>query len=67
MVHDGMRGSPEVDYQQGTTLTAYWDEFFDKESGVLFYQYIPGTSCADKADFDLNRTHVDVCILSILW
>ncbi|XP_063399976.1 uncharacterized protein LOC134684607 [Mytilus trossulus] len=60
MVHDGMRGSPEVDYQQGTTLTAYWDEFFDKESGVLFYQYIPGISCANKADFDLNRTHVDL-------
>ncbi|CAC5414424.1 unnamed protein product [Mytilus coruscus] len=60
MVHDGMRGSPEADYQQGTTLTAYWDQFFDKESGVLFYQYIPGTSCAVKADFDLNHTHADL-------
>jgi hypothetical protein len=43
-VHDGLPGNPEIDYQQGTDLKAYWDQFFDRESGVLFYQYIVGTT-----------------------
>ena len=63
-VHDGLPGNPEIDYQQGTDLKAYWDQFFDRESGVLFYQYIIGTTCADKSNFDLNKTHPDVSVLS---
>lgn len=55
-----MAGSPEVDYQQGTALTAYWSQFFDRESGVLFYQYIAGDACATAADFNLERTHPSV-------
>ncbi|XP_063415906.1 uncharacterized protein LOC134697555 [Mytilus trossulus] len=57
MVHDGIRGNPEIDYQQGTGLKAYWEEFFDRESGVFFYQYIVGTSCAGKNDFTLDETN----------
>lgn len=67
LVHDGNKGSPEIDYQQGTSLTAHWDQFFDRESGVLFYQYIPGTSCAGKDDFDLERTHTDVCVYKYIF
>ena len=62
VVHDGLKGNPEIDYQQGMVLEAYWDQFFDRESGVFFYQYIVGTSCADKNNFDLNQTHPDVSI-----
>ncbi|KAK3103765.1 hypothetical protein FSP39_021725 [Pinctada imbricata] len=54
VVHDGIRGTPEVDYQQSTSLKAYWEGFFDRESGVLFYQYGFDTSCLDKAVFQLD-------------
>jgi hypothetical protein len=37
VVHDGLKGNPEIDYQQGMVLEAYWDQFFDRESGVFFY------------------------------
>ncbi|CAC5360413.1 unnamed protein product [Mytilus coruscus] len=57
IVHDGIKGNQEIDYQQGTDLKAYWEEFFDRESGVFFYQYIVGTSCADKNDFTLDKTN----------
>ncbi|KAK3101031.1 hypothetical protein FSP39_000383, partial [Pinctada imbricata] len=54
VVHDGIRGTPEVDYQQSTSLKAHWEGFFDRESGVLFYQYGFDTSCIDKAVFQLD-------------
>ncbi|CAG2242937.1 unnamed protein product [Mytilus edulis] len=57
-VHDGLQGNPEIDYQQGMDLNAYWDQFFDRESGVFFYQYIVNTSCADKTDFVLDDSSV---------
>lgn len=43
-------------------LNAYWDQFFDRESGVFFYQYLVGTSCAEKNDFNLNLTATNVCL-----
>ncbi|CAG2222618.1 unnamed protein product [Mytilus edulis] len=60
VVHDGLPGNPEIDYQQGMDLNAYWDQFFDRESGVFFYQYSVDTSCADKSAFsiDLNSTNI---------
>ncbi|KAK3099491.1 hypothetical protein FSP39_005250, partial [Pinctada imbricata] len=54
IVHDGVRGTPEVDYQQDKTLHAHWDGFFDRESGVLFYQYGFDTQCIPKANFQLD-------------
>ena len=62
-VHDGLPGNPEIDYQQGMNLNAYWDQFFDRESGIAFYQYIVGTTCADTSHFDLNQTHPDVSVI----
>ncbi|XP_076086914.1 uncharacterized protein LOC143057491 [Mytilus galloprovincialis] len=38
-VNDGVFGSPEVDFQQDLRLDAHWEGFFDRESGVAFYQY----------------------------
>ena len=40
-----MPGSPEVDFQQSTTLAAHWEGFFDKESGVAFYESTFGSKC----------------------
>ncbi|CAC5386461.1 unnamed protein product [Mytilus coruscus] len=59
-VHDGQQGNPEIDYQQGMDLNAYWDQFFDRESGVFFYQYIVNTTCADKTDFVLDGSNPNI-------
>ncbi|CAG2233138.1 unnamed protein product [Mytilus edulis] len=59
-VHDGQPGNPEIDYQQGMDLHAYWDQFFDRESGVFFYQYIVKTTCADKTDFVLDGSNPNI-------
>lgn len=49
-----MRGTPEVDFQQSTTLYVHWDGFFDRESGVLFYQYGIHTKSMLHSDFQLD-------------
>lgn len=54
IVQDGVRGVPEVDYQQSTTLQAHWDGFFDRESGVLFYQYGFSANPISSEEFLLN-------------
>ena len=59
-MHDGAAGENERDYQISKTLFANWEGFFDKESGVAFYQYIFGTICQDSSAFssDLTKTEV---------
>ncbi|CAC5386466.1 unnamed protein product [Mytilus coruscus] len=59
-VYDGQQGNPEIDYQQGMDLHSYWDQFFDRESGVFFYQYIVNTTCADKTDFVLDGSNPNI-------
>lgn len=51
-VHDGIYGFPEIDYQQDLQLEAYWEGFFDHESGVAFYQYEFATTCLTQDDFE---------------
>jgi len=48
-VFDGSTG--DIDYQQEHAITAWWTGFFDRESNVMFYQYIFDTSCADDSVF----------------
>ena len=50
VVHDGMPGSGEVDFQEGNDLAAHWEGFFDKESGVKFYEYLYDDTCWNDAD-----------------
>ena len=50
-VHDGFKGSPEVDYQQDLNLNAHWEGFFDRESGVEFYEYIFSEHCFTNKEF----------------
>ncbi|XP_064643194.1 uncharacterized protein LOC135497317 isoform X2 [Lineus longissimus] len=47
IIHDGLpgAGNPELDYKNDRNLAAYWDGFFDHESGIIYYQYSWGTSC----------------------
>lgn len=50
---DGPVGQDEVDYQQGMTLQAHWSGFFDRESGVRFYQYGFSSECLTSGNFSL--------------
>ena len=43
-----------MDFQQSKTLSAYWDGFFDKESGVMFYMYGFSDEPTPAADFRLD-------------
>ena len=63
IVQDGIRGTPEVDFQQSTTLHVHWDGFFDRESGVLFYQYAFHTEPMSSSDFKLNSVNPEVHLL----
>ena len=56
MVQDGVPGTDEVDYQQGMTLNAHWEGFFDRESGVLFYQYGYDTKPLSASAFSLEAS-----------
>ncbi|XP_022088109.1 uncharacterized protein LOC110977889 isoform X2 [Acanthaster planci] len=49
VVHDGMLGSKEVDYQVGRDLWAHWEGFVDRESGVAFYRYLFDDLCWDDS------------------
>lgn len=54
-VHDGIRGNPEVDYQQDLNLNAHWESFFDRESGVEFYEYIFSDHCFTNNEFRISN------------
>jgi hypothetical protein len=56
VVEDGVSGVDEVDYQQSKTLNAHWEGFFDRESGVLFYQYGFDTKPIDASAFTLEAS-----------
>ena len=59
-VLDGAPGTgAEVDYQEGDQLGAHWSGFFDRESGVMFYEYAFGETCLD-AD-DVRSQNVSAC------
>ena len=55
-VHDGVSGSPEEDYKSTTDLHAYWWGFFDRESGVKYYQYAFDTACVAASVFSHELT-----------
>ncbi|XP_064646780.1 uncharacterized protein LOC135499763 [Lineus longissimus] len=54
VVHDGLPGAPDVDYQSSRNLAAYWDGFFDHESGIVYFQYAWGTSCQGTGVFGIK-------------
>ena len=65
-MHDGAAGENERDYQISNTLFANWEGFFDKESGVAFYQYIFATSCKDSSAFSSEPSETQVCLQLII-
>ncbi|XP_046575805.1 uncharacterized protein LOC124283822 [Haliotis rubra] len=59
-VHDGQRGHSEIDYQDSKQLHAHWEGFFDRESGVKFYQYGYADHCLEIRDFGLDLSSPNV-------
>lgn len=43
-----------MDFQQSLTLFANWEGFFDRESGILFYQYAFNETCMTPGYFNLK-------------
>lgn len=64
-VHDGVQGSPDVDFQTSLTLKAHWEGFFDRESGVKFYQYSFNDHCLSSSDFSLAQSSTVVSVDNI--
>ena len=64
-VHDGP-GPDDIDYQQSLTLHATWHGFFDRESGVAFYQYGFSQHCLDVEDFGIPAPDTVCVYLTVL-
>ena len=56
VVSDSEQSEPEVDFQQGSTQHASWQGFFDRESGVMFYQFAFSDHCLMASDFSFPPT-----------
>ena len=57
----------EVDYQQSMTLNAHWEGFFDRESGVLFYQYGYDKQPLDASAFSLEPSENVITVCYVLY
>ena len=51
IVMDAELGSHDLDYQQNETLSAWWADFFDRETSILLFQYHFGTECSNSSVF----------------
>lgn len=52
VVLDGLPMAADVDYtDNGRTLGGHWQGFFDRESDVMFYQYVFADECANTSVF----------------
>ena len=58
VVLDSERSQPDIDFQQSYTQHASWQGFFDRESGVLFYQYAFADACFTASDFTVPPTEM---------
>ena len=65
-VHDGLYGTPEVDYQQDFHLNVHWSGFFDAESGVDYYKYIFSDHCWNRDDL-AETTKVKLFIIQLVF
>ena len=50
-VFDAPPAQLDVDYVRDGNLTGWWTGFFDRESDILFYQYVLGLNCANSSSF----------------
>ena len=64
-VKDSRTGTPDIDFQSSFVHHAHWQGFFDKESGVMFYQYGFSDSCLPSEDFIPTSENVSLSILFV--
>ncbi|XP_078573997.1 uncharacterized protein LOC144860568 isoform X2 [Branchiostoma floridae x Branchiostoma japonicum] len=55
-VQDALSGQRDLDFQQDLQLHAWWDGFFDRESGVQFYQYRFANRCLGQDEFGIPQS-----------
>ncbi|XP_078658232.1 uncharacterized protein LOC144903715, partial [Branchiostoma floridae x Branchiostoma belcheri] len=55
-VQDALQGQRDLDFQQDLQLHAWWDGFFDRESGVQFYQYGFANRCLGEDEFSIPQS-----------
>ncbi|XP_078658227.1 uncharacterized protein LOC144903711 [Branchiostoma floridae x Branchiostoma belcheri] len=55
-VQDALQGQRDLDFQQDLQLHAWWDGFFDRESGVQFYQYSFANRCLGEDEFSIPQS-----------
>ncbi|CAH1242631.1 Hypp6913 [Branchiostoma lanceolatum] len=54
-VQNALSGQRDLDFQQDLQLHAWWDGFFDRESGVEFYQYAFANRCLGEDEFGIPQ------------
>ncbi|XP_078575733.1 uncharacterized protein LOC144861637 [Branchiostoma floridae x Branchiostoma japonicum] len=54
-VQDALSGQRDLDFHQDLQLHAWWDGFFDRESGVQFYQYGFANRCLGQDEFGIPQ------------
>ncbi|KAK2158684.1 hypothetical protein NP493_1763g00001 [Ridgeia piscesae] len=57
VVSDSEQSQPDIDFQQEFTQHASWQGFFDRESGVMFYQYVFSDACLTAKNFTVPPTN----------
>ncbi|XP_006815375.1 uncharacterized protein LOC102802265, partial [Saccoglossus kowalevskii] len=66
-VHEG-HGNNDIDYQHDFNINAWWNGFFDKESGVMTYMYVFADMCADdKTTLPTKYEYVNITATRASW
>ena len=60
VVMDADFGSHDLDYIQNSTVSAWWADFFDRETSILLFQYQFGTACVNSSSFSYPLTEGSV-------
>ena len=53
VVSDSEQSQADIDFQQDSTQHASWQGFFDRESGIKFYQYAFSDGCVSASEFSV--------------
>ena len=53
VVSDSQQSQADIDFQQDSTQHVSWQGFFDRESGIMFYQYAFSDGCVSASDFSV--------------
>ena len=60
VVMDAVLGSHDLDHTHNLSLSAWWADFFDRETSILVFQYHFGTKCLNSSQFSYPLSEGDV-------